>query len=554
MLVISRNIFKEKKNSKIEKSQHSLFSFFHFFTIIICCSFVVNGCAKMAPPQGGPTDEISPKVVSSIPANNALSVSENIEIEIQFSEVMNKRPTERALFLFPNEKMEMKWKGDRLYLNPDLKFQTTYILAIGSGASDLRGNTLRKPFQMAFSTGNRLDPGSLQGNLYGRTERSTIAEVFIYELKENSERFDLEKPKYRTQCQIGGQYNFSRLSPGTYRVIAFEDINRNNYPDLEELIGIPSNDTKVRDGLSQVSDLFLVQRENSRVLLETIIASDSRNVELFFSRPVDLSKFSIEIDDLRVDTYFLSEDKRKITIITELQQAGRVYHFEVLRYDGMNIGDEKYFRGSEKSDLISPRFLGLNEKNIFANSSLEFNFSEAMDSTFLSNLEFPYDENQQYLGAWRWTSPNQLHFVSAQPWTINRHVLNVDSKGLVDLSGWPLLDSLFTVEFRVMPTSGRISGVVVGHGRSCSVFLKSESYGWTRDTNPDDFGRFSFLKMPPGNYSLWAYNDENGDDNWNAGTLRPYIESEERVMFKYSIELNSDEHLEDLLLDLSFEK
>lgn len=549
MLVISRHIFKEKKG------QHSLFLFFYLFPLIICNFFVMNGCAKMAAPQGGPIDEMSPKVVSSIPVNNALSVFEDIEIEIQFSEAMDKKLTEGALFLSPNEKMEMKWKGDRLYLDTDLQSQTTYILTIGAGASDLRGNTLTNPFQMAFSTGSRLDPGSLKGNLYGTTETSTIAEVFIYEREKKSDRFDVEKPKYRTQCQVGGQYHFSRLSPGTYRVIAFEDINRNNYPDLEESIGIPSHDTKVQDTLSHVSDLFLVQQKDKPILLEKIITLDSRNLQLFFNRPVELSKFLIQIEGLKVDKFFLSADKRKIAIVTKLQQAGRVYRFEVLKYDGMNIGDEKIFLGSEKSDLISPRFLGLKEKNIVANSSLEFNFSEAMNSTFLSELEFPYDENQQYLGAWRWTSPNQLHFVPAQPWTINRHVLNVNLKGLQDLSGWPLLDSLFTVEFHVMPASGRISGEVVGHGgRGFSIFLKSESYGWMWETKPDHIGRFYFFKLPPDNYSLWAYNDKNGDDKWNAGNLRPYIASEERVTFKDSIYLNSDEHLEDLLLDFSFEE
>ena len=508
----------------------------------------------MGPPQGGPMDKISPKVVSSIPANNTLSVFEDIEIEIQFSEAMDKRLTERALSLSPNEKMKIKWTGERLYLDPDLQSQTTYILTIGAGASDLRGNTLTNPFQIAFSTGKRLDPGSLQGNLYSKTETSTIAEVFIYERGKKSNRFDIEKPKYRTQCQTGGQYHFSGLSPGTYRVIAFEDINHNDYPDLEELIGIPSHDTKVGDSLSYVSDLFLTQRKNTPILLEKIIASDSRNIHFFFNRPVDLSKFSIQIDSLKVDKFFLSADKKKITTVTQLQQAGRVYYFEVLRYNGTNIGIEKFFRGSEKSDLISPRFLGLKEKNIFANSSLKFNFSEAMNTTLLSELEFPYDDNHQYLGAWRWTSPNQLHFVSAQPWTINRHVLNVNLKTLQDLSGRPLLDSLFTVEFQVIPTSGRISGEVIGHGRSFSVFLKSQSYGWMWETKPDDIGQFSFLNLPSDNYSLWAYNDENGDDNWNAGTLRPYIASEERVVFKDSLYLNYSEHLEDLFLDFSFEE
>jgi len=481
-------------------------------------------------------------------------VSKDINIEIQFSEDMDRERTEDALFLSPYDKMEMQWKGKALQLDVTLRTNTTYLLTVGARARDLRGNVLREPFQMAFSTGGRLDRGSLSGNVYRSDGRSSTAEIFVYDLGYFPGEVDFGEPRYRTQCLMGGRYDFSRLAPGMYRIIAFEDANRNGSPDPEEWLAIPSFDVEVQDTLSYASDLILTKREKPQIMLEKIVSSHSRNLMLFLNNPIDGDNFSIEIDGLYVDGFFLSEDRERINVITEAQQEGQIYHIKLLKNDGKNISGEKIFHGNGNLDLTPPRLLGLNDKNIFTNSDLILNFSEAMHDKLPVEMQLPYDEHRKYLGVWRWHSPNQIYFVPAQPWAVGNHVLNVKPMGWRDRSGQSLLDSILILDFKVISTLGSISGEIKGPSQGCSVLLISDLYGRRWEIQPEDTGRFSFLELPPGSYSVFAYIDENGDDNWNPGTLNPYVESERRVEFNDVINLDSGEHLENILLEFSYEK
>tara|TARA_B100001250_G_scaffold208585_1_gene179037 strand:+ start:18274 stop:19950 length:1677 start_codon:yes stop_codon:yes gene_type:complete len=554
MFVKWRYICKQKKRSKENRIRLYRSLYFRVSTINACVILALSGCAKIAPPTGGPIDEVSPEVISFTPVNDALFVPKDMKIEIQFSEDMDRERTEDALFLSPYDKIEMQWKGKRLQLDVTLRTNTTYLLTIGTRAQDLRGNVLREPFQMAFSTGDRLDPGSLTGNVYRSDGRSSTAEIFVYDLAYFSDEVDFGEPKYRTQCLMGGRYNFSRLAPGIYRVIAFEDANRNGSPDPEEWLAIPSFDVEVQDTLSYASDLILTKREKPRIVLEKIVPSHSRSLILFLNNPIDLANFSIEIDGLYVNGFYLSEDKQKINVTTEEQRAGQIYNIKLLKNDGKNIRGEKVFHGNGNLDLTPPRLLSSNNKNIFSNSSLKLNFSEAMDNRLTTEMQLPYDEHREYLGVWRWHSPNQIYFVPAQPWPVGNHVLNVEPKGWRDRSGQSLSDSILIIDFKVFPTSGSISGEVIGHSQDCSVLLNSDLYSRKWEIQSEVRGRFSFLELPPGSYSVWTYIDENGDDNWNPGTLKPYVESERRVEFSDVINLDSGEHLDNILLEFSDEK
>ena len=59
------------------------------------------GCANQAPPPGGPPDRVRPRVVSTVPAGQAVGVAEDVSIEITFSEPMHRRSVERSVFVTP---------------------------------------------------------------------------------------------------------------------------------------------------------------------------------------------------------------------------------------------------------------------------------------------------------------------------------------------------------------------------------------------------------------------------------------------------------------------
>ena len=71
----------------------------------------------------------------------------------------------------------------------------------------------------------------------------------------------LEKPAYQTQSGVDGQYEFLRLAPGRYGLLAFVDDNKDGFPSSEEWVGLPARDVVVSDTLGLAGDLELVQRD-----------------------------------------------------------------------------------------------------------------------------------------------------------------------------------------------------------------------------------------------------------------------------------------------------
>ena len=101
---------------------------------------VLSGCAKIGTPVGGPLDKTAPHIVSHYPLADALQVEPDDVVEIVFSEMMDRERTEEALFVSPTGPQRLKWNGTKLRVEMPLATDRTYVLTVGTGARDLRGN------------------------------------------------------------------------------------------------------------------------------------------------------------------------------------------------------------------------------------------------------------------------------------------------------------------------------------------------------------------------------------------------------------------------------
>lgn len=129
---------------------------------------LVGGCAKPGPPGGGPVDEQPPTVVRTLPEDGALDVAGSSLIEIEFSEEMNRQAAERSLGIVPGvELRNFRWKGRTLVVEPaeSLPDSTTMIIEIGASARDYHEVAIGRPFSFAFSTGDALDTGTIEGSV-----------------------------------------------------------------------------------------------------------------------------------------------------------------------------------------------------------------------------------------------------------------------------------------------------------------------------------------------------------------------------------------------------
>ena len=120
--------------------------------LCLCCA-----CAKVVPPQGGPVDNTPPQIVSNSPDIDQINVSLERYVEIVFSEPMDHRRTEEAIFVSPGDPLGFRWRGRTLRIDLVLRSERTYVVTVGTGARDLRNNALEQSFSFAFATGARLN-------------------------------------------------------------------------------------------------------------------------------------------------------------------------------------------------------------------------------------------------------------------------------------------------------------------------------------------------------------------------------------------------------------
>ncbi|MGQ9630861.1 MAG: Ig-like domain-containing protein [bacterium] len=105
-------------------------------------------------------DFTPPKVTGSRPGNDERGVAETTNIEVTFSEEMNKETAQAAFSLSPGGEGLFTWKGKTLVFDPDedLEPGTTYTIAVGTAAEDRAGNGLEEVYIAQFVVGADTTP------------------------------------------------------------------------------------------------------------------------------------------------------------------------------------------------------------------------------------------------------------------------------------------------------------------------------------------------------------------------------------------------------------
>ena len=495
------------------------------------------GCAKQGRPTGGPVDETAPAVVAHQPAADATGVDPRRRVTIDFSEAMDRERTVEAVFLAPQVDFRPRWRGRRLEITvpSGLAEERTYVVTIGTGARDLRGNRLEQSFQLAFATGSRLDAGSLSGHLLSADlEPRRGAFVWAYDLARFDGRTGVDPPSYVTQSGSDGGFRFDRLAAGRYRTIAFVDGNRNQRPDPEEPLGLPHGDIAAStDGDADAGVLVLApRRPGNRV--QRISAVDRRRILLAFERGVEAADLLVEVDTLPVEEiYTLPTDSRRVHVVTAEQEPGRSYRVSVL-LAGHNVEvPREPVRGTDREDRRPPEVVEPGPGGLAAEAdSLVLTFSEAMDPSAVPGGEdwaARDSTSPPPAGRWRWSDPLSLAFLPEPPLEPGSHRLEVRLDGLRDRAGNAPQDSTAVFDFELLAASDRatVEGKAAWAAAEGPVRVRLHQPGGPALTAAaDSAGLFAFPGVAPGRYRLSAFADRDGDGEHGLGRLDPYTPAE----------------------------
>ena len=493
-------------------------------------------------------DKEPPRILSHYPESDALEVVRDTEVEIVFSESMNREQTEAALFTSPAGPLQLSWRGPRLRIAMPLAEERTYVLTVGTGARDLRGNALTESFTLAFATGSQLDQGLVRGWVYQDHQPVSGAHVWAYDLGTFSGEVGLDEPSYRTQSGADGSYEFARLAPGHYRVLAFRDANRNTLPDADEWLALPASSVEVGEEEVMAGDLVLVRRQMSAPILKRVQAIHAERLMLLFAEAVDPKDLELEVAGLAVESLYAAPDaEEKIYVETVTQESGRRYSIQLV-LAGVPVQWDAPVRGSARPDYKLPSFVALARDQLAPRDTLDLLFSEAMQPAALEGFWTESDSTQALAGDWLWSAPNCARFAPAEPLPPGAYRLAGSAARLVDRAGNGLADSLLAFSFTVGAETAAIRGQVqageTGRVRVAAVSEDERMYSeWA-----DEEGQFALDGLLAGTYSLWAFVDRDSDGAHSSGSLSPFRYSEPYGRYGEPIDLDAGQIVEEVVI------
>ena len=239
-------------------------------------AYIGIGCAQIGSPTGGPQDSIPPVLVSAYPAIRSTNFKDN-KIVLTFNEYVDLQEIQTNVLVSPfpkvNPNITFKLKTVTVKLKDTLKENTTYAINFGNAIRDNNEGNPFKNFTYVFSTGNTIDSLTLNGKIVmaetGKAD-STI-DVLLYRNAHDS-TVQSRKPDYLTKLDREGNFTFTNLSEGHYKVYALKDGDGGKtYNSSVEVFAFYDTEIFITDSTKSVN-LFAYSEEKDKKAAGTIAA------------------------------------------------------------------------------------------------------------------------------------------------------------------------------------------------------------------------------------------------------------------------------------------
>ncbi|HRI83840.1 MAG TPA: Ig-like domain-containing protein [Ignavibacteria bacterium] len=232
-------------------------NFIFYFSVFVLSVSLFCSCANQLPPEGGKNDTDPPRLTYIFPRPNSTGVKGN-KIILKFNEYVDRRSFEESFFIspLPAKGFNFEWSGREVEIvfNENFGRDRTYVIIIGKDLRDVRGgNNLSEPAVFAFSTGSKLDKGNISGKVF--SDNYDRVKVLLYHVNDTTAIFpdpSVKIPDYVTQVSADGNYTFTNLPDGKFRLYAVIDEDRNNVYDkgIDKAALLPDDPVLTGDSIS----------------------------------------------------------------------------------------------------------------------------------------------------------------------------------------------------------------------------------------------------------------------------------------------------------------
>lgn len=536
--------------------------------IIFLTVFLFAGCANQLPPGGGEIDTTPPEIIELYPENGTIGFSGDF-FELTFSEYVDKRSLKDAIFISPGiqGELELDWSGKsvRVYFPEKLIDSVTYTVSIGTDVIDYNNrNRMAQSFVFAFSTGDKIDNFTAGGKIYAERPSGTL--LFAYRNPADTLNPATAKPDYISQAGTKGEFLFTGLASGRYRVFAInEDIKDKIYDPEKDKIGVPHTEPILSEkdtgytGLNMI--LFTEDTTPPKILSASML--DRNHILLTLSEALNSENLSTAqfriIDSSTRQTivpYYIFKGRSKnaeifLSVKDSVDMGGNFYvTVTELQDENNNVTmlDAVTLTVSDRLDTTKPSFTSVdppyNSKNVdFLNAEFTFSLDDGVSLEELQgNLIFQDTlKNRIDTEILRKDDASFKVIPKSSLKAGTDYSISFNLKHLKDAAG-NFSDSVYVYKFKTLSEldftglSGTTGGVRIKNNPR--LILESIERKQLRYITPvAENGTFDFKRVLPGKYNLMLLYDRDDNGKITAGIVTPFNPSEEFLYHPEEINL-----------------
>ena len=541
---------------------------------------MIAACATQVAPTGGPEDKLPPRVAGVSPAPKTANHPNELYVKLEFDEWINASIPRGAITISPPIEKKLRYevhgKTLEVYSHAELDTGTTYTVTFAGGIKDLRGNALAKPFQVVFSTGATIDSLTLNGRVMvsdSLVRKKSYPSVGLYlmgperESKRYLEKYrdtvtrvldslpmlTKEEPLYLTAADSIGNFTFTGLKAGRYRVVAFVDGNGNHKIEpSSELAGVWISDLALSETTQDTLWIPLADMDTSHVELESVSQPFANVLEAKFSRHVyfdsafaDTSNcyLASSADTLYPQLVYLGTESAPRFYFEPKPKDDELYKF-VCRNgkDSLSrvLDSARNYAEIEwkemAGDTLAPKIQSVKvmgkAKNAFPDDSLVVIYNKpVLDS--LKDMFFIVEGKDTTQVSVKKLDPVRFVVVRGEPWPTDSKfnllrgytdttLAKADSNGVRDTVIKTKYENKLQFETVSKLKLASLVGKIPGAKSGALVRLKSVETGKFEYAKCSPYGVFSFNDLLEGGYIIDYYYADEGTDLPSGGSLNPF--------------------------------
>lgn len=537
---------------------------------ILLFAFFVAQCANQLPPGGGDVDKTPPNIIEVYPPDGTTYFKDDY-FELGFSEYVEKRSVKEAIFISPaiDGELELDWSGKyvRVYFPGSFKQNVTYVVTIGTDVVDYNNkNNMSEAFSFTFSTGPEIDRRTITGKVFDEKPQGVM--LFGYLLKGVYPNPMVQKPDYISQTSTDGTYKLAGLAAGSYRIFAIRDEFRDLlYQPDQDQVGVPYRevDLEVSDTLYSGLNFMLTKIDTVKPRLLSASMTDRDHILLNFSeeydresvKPINFYLFdSTNNKRTQIKYAFKGNTKASELVLVPaeiLPIENSVYLFaDSIKDNTGNIfyNDFALLTLSDRADTSKTELFKTNpifgSKDVdFQSPVFTFEFNDGFDAvTALEGITFSDTSHKSI--------PYDIKFLDNASFTITPskrlemskdYLIGIDFEKLKDKSG-NYADTIYQYRFKTI-TGLDFTGVTgklnfTKEKKNLKLELRSiEKDKTDYSVLPKSNGQFTFERIIPGKYLLFAYNDADSSNKFTYGEVDPFKMSEEFAFHSDTLNLRA---------------